>query len=257
MYEQSLSCFQKLLVLTMIGLLSACSAGTGDGLDQNGNPSGNNETIALADNFKSIQANIFTPSCAVSGCHSGTAPQVGMSLEADKSFTAIVNQPSSEVPSLQRIAPGNPDDSYLLRKVTGIASVGVQMPRNAAALSSAKIEALRSWIDNGALGPTLSSIQANVFTPICTQCHFGSNPAAGMSLEEGEAYANLVGVKRSFDSEIRVVADDTDSSFIIDKLEGNNLGSSRGERMPLGGSYLDQDVIDVIRDWIDAGAKND
>jgi hypothetical protein len=246
-----------LAVPGLLMLLSACSAGSGEGLDQNGNPTDSNETITLADNFKSIQANIFIPSCAVSGCHSGTAPQVGMSLEAGKSFAAIAKQASSEVPSLLRIKPGSPDDSYLLRKVRGIASIGVQMPRNAPALSSAKIEALRSWIEKGALGPTLSSIQANVLSPVCTQCHFGNNPAAGMNLEEGEAYANLVGIKRSFDAEIRVVAGDADNSFIIDKLEGNKLGGSRGDRMPLGGPFLTQDVIDVIRDWIDAGAKDD
>jgi len=237
--------------------LAACGAGSGENLDQNGNPSVSRESIVLAGNYKSIQANIFTPSCALSGCHSGVAPQAGMSLQAGNSFKAIVNQASTEVASLKRIEPGNPDDSYLMRKVQGIASVGVQMPRNAAALSSAKIEALRSWIYAGALGPTLSSIQANVFTPICTQCHFGSSPAAGLNLEAGNAWANLVGIKRSFDPQIRVVAGDAGNSFIIDKLEGINLGGSRGDRMPLGGPFLDPDVIAVIRQWIDAGAAND
>lgn len=248
---------KRLVVPGLLMFLSACGAGSGEGLDQNGNPSDNSESIALADNFNSIQANIFTPSCAVSGCHSGTAPQAGMSLESGKSFVSIVNQASTEVPSLLRIEPGNSDDSYLLRKLRGIASVGAQMPRNAAPLTSAKIEALRSWIDKGALGPTLSSIQANVFSAICTQCHFGNNPAAGLNLQQGESYASLVGVKRRFDPEIRVVAGDAGSSFIIDKLEGISLGGSRGDRMPLGGPYLQPDVIDVIRHWIDAGAKND
>jgi hypothetical protein len=245
------------LSLLVLPFLAGCGAGSGEGLDQSGDPLNGIETIPLADNFKSIQSNIFTPSCALSGCHSGPAPQAGMSLEAGKSFSNIVNRSSSEVPSLQRITAGDPDNSYLIRKVEGIASVGVQMPRNAPALSAQKIAVLRSWVSKGALGPTLSSIQQNVFTPICTQCHFGSNPAAGMNQEEGNSFSNLVGVKRSFDPEIRVVAGGADSSFIIDKLENNNLGGSRGDRMPLGGPFLDQDIIDVIRDWINAGAAND
>ena len=56
--------------------------------------------------------------------------------------------------------------------------------------------------------------------------------------------------------EIRVVASDANASFLIDKLENNNLGNSRGDQMPLNGPYLDQDTINVIRDWINAGALN-
>lgn len=245
------------IAILVLPMLAACSPGNGESLDENGNPVPDVPPIPLSSNFTSIQANIFTPSCALSGCHSGTSPQAGMSLEENQSFTSIVDQPSSEVPQLKRIDPGNPDDSYLIRKLEGTASVGVQMPRNAAPLSVEKINALRDWIHDGALGPTLTSIQQNIFTPICTHCHFGSNPAGGLNLEAGQSWRNLVGIKRSFANEIRVVAGDADSSFIIDKLEGNNLGGGRGDRMPLGGPYLKQSIIDVIRDWINAGAKND
>ena len=130
------------------------------------------------------------------------------------------------------------------------------MPLNRPALSNEKIQVLRSWVNNGALGPTLSSIQQNVFTPICTQCHVGMNPPANLNLEQGQAFNNLVGIKRAFATEIRVIAGDANNSFLIDKLEGNNLGGSRGDRMPLAGPFLDQDIINVIRDWIDDGAKN-
>ncbi len=249
--------FRVMVALLLLALMQACSPGSGENLDENGNPVDESPALALSPNFNSIQANIFTPSCALSGCHSGAAPQAGLTLQTGLSFQALVNQASSEVPALQRIEPGNPDDSYLIRKLEGTASVGVQMPRNAAPLSSEKIRAIRDWISAGALGPSLSSIQQNIFTPICTQCHFGSNPAAGLNLQAGESYDQLVGVKRSFGDEIRVVAGDAGNSFLIDKLEGNALGGSRGDRMPLGGPYLQQNVIDVIIDWIDAGAKND
>ena len=49
----------------------------------------------------------------------------------------------------------------------------------------------------------------------------------------------------------RVVPGDPDSSFLIHKLEGTQ---SAGDRMPLGGPYLDADTIAIIRQWITDGA---
>ena len=49
----------------------------------------------------------------------------------------LVNVASSEVPNLLRVNPGNPDQSYLVQKIQGNAAVGVRMPREQAALSSA------------------------------------------------------------------------------------------------------------------------
>lgn len=249
--------FKKVFTsVSIVILLSACEAGSGVGLDQNGNPSENIETIALADNFASIQANIFTPSCATSGCHSGTAPPEGLLLTEGNSLQNIISISSGEVPALNRIKPNDADDSYLIRKVEGTASVGLQMPRNQPALSIEKIQAIRDWINNGALVPTLSSIQANIFTPTCVQCHAGSTPPAGLNLEDGQSFSNLVNIRRMFDNEIRVVSGNANNSFLIDKLENNNLGNSRGDQMPLGGPYLNQATINVIRTWINDGANN-
>ncbi len=212
--------------------------------------------IPLKDNFASVQANIFTTNCAISGCHSDPSPPLGLLLSSPNSFANIVNVPSIQVPGLMRVNPGDSANSYLVQKVEGTASVGLQMPLNLPPLPVEKIQVLRSWIDKGALGPTLSSIQQNIFTPRCTQCHFGLNPAASLNLEPGQSWANLVSIMRPFDPEIRVVAGDAANSFLIDKLEGNNLGGSRGARMPLSGPYLDQDTINVIRDWINNGAQD-
>ena len=252
--------FPKKKYLTMLCLsllhLAACDPGTGVGLDQNGRPLNGNNSISLAANINSIQANIFTPSCATSGCHSGSAPAEGLALTEGNSFSNLVNVASNEVPLLNRVEPGNTADSYLIRKVEGTASVGLQMPRNRPALSTEKIQAIRDWVTDGALGPTLSSIQANIFTQHCVSCHGGVSPAANLNLEDGEAFSNLVDIPRPFDPEIRVISGDANSSFLIDKLEDNNLGNARGDQMPLGGPYFDQATINVIRDWINNGALN-
>jgi len=255
----------KLYYLFLPVLLSAivgCN-GSGVGLDDNGNllnsenenpsqPSTGNVSATLVD----IQSKVFTKSCALSGCHSGPSAPLGLRLDEDVAFDLLVNKPSQQQPQLLRIKAGDPDNSYIIQKLEGTAASGLQMPRNRNPLSVETIQAIRKWIEEGAIGPRLSSIQANVFTPICTQCHLGTSPAGGLNLEEGQSYANLVGKKRLFDPEIRVVAGNADTSFIIDKLENNNLGGSRGDQMPLGGPFLEEQVIDVIRQWINDGAKD-
>ena len=243
------------IILVVSGFVSACSPGTGEDLDANGNPiTQSTPPIPLRPTFVSIQANIFTQNCALSGCHTGNSAPLGLRLDSGNSFVNIFEQPSTEAPGSTLIIPGDPDNSYLVRKIEGTA--GARMPKDLPALSPQKIQAIRDWVTNGALGPSLKSIQRNVFTPICTFCHFGLFPAGQMNLEDGLARSNLVGIKRPFDPEIRVVSGDADSSFLIDKLEGNNLGGTRGDRMPFLGPFLDQSSIDAIRIWIDQGAAD-
>ena len=100
--------------------------------------------------FDDIQANVFTPNCATSGCHSGTSPPQGLRLDAGFAFSNLVNVTSNEVPSLMRVAPGNPDDSYLIQKLEGTAAVGSQMPPFGGPLDQSVIDDIRQWISDGA-----------------------------------------------------------------------------------------------------------
>ena len=107
---------------------------------------------------------------------------------------------------------------------------------------------------------TLSEIQTQVFTPICSGCHNGSNPPGGalpgsQNLKAGNSFANLVNVASlEQPSLLRVQPGDPDNSYIIQKLEG--APGISGSRMPFGGPYLDQATIDKIRSWIQDGAQN-
>jgi hypothetical protein len=50
------------------------------------------------------------------------------------------------------IKPGDPDNSYLVRKVQGSAGIsGVRMPDLRTPLTQAQIDAIRSWVTAGAL----------------------------------------------------------------------------------------------------------
>ncbi len=140
------------LLLTFLAL-SGCSAGSGEGLDSNGRPleEGGGSGPLVAE-FQSIQDNVLTPSCTI--CHAGAAAPVGLRLDQGNSFAMLVNVPSAQVPSLLRVNPGDPDNSYLIQKLQGNASVGGRMPLNAAPLPQATIDVIRSWIAAGAQSPT-------------------------------------------------------------------------------------------------------
>ncbi len=107
-------------------------------------------TPASSPTLAEIQANVFTPSCAFSGCHAGGSPAQGLNLEDGNSFGNLVNVASMQVPSLNRVTPGDPDNSYLVQKIEGTAAVGQQMPRGGPALSQGLIDDVRQWIQDGA-----------------------------------------------------------------------------------------------------------
>jgi PKD repeat protein len=101
--------------------------------------------------FSAVQSQIFTASCAFSGCHGGGSPAQGMSLVSGQAYANIVDVPSSEQPSLDRIEPSDPDSSYLYLKVIGDASIsGGRMPLGQPPLSQELIDLLRDWIERGA-----------------------------------------------------------------------------------------------------------
>jgi len=105
------------------------------------------------------------------------------------------------------------------------------------------------------LQPTFASIQDNVFSVHCAipGCHGGGSVQFGLRLDKGFSYGNLVNVASPRDANlIRVIPGNPDGSFIIQKLEGTQ---TLGDRMPDFGPYLPQSTIDVIRQWIAAGAS--
>lgn len=106
----------------------------------------------------------------------------------------------------------------------------------------------------GTLQPTFQSIQANVFTPVCTGCHAGAAAPLGLRLEEGASYALLVNAPSVEVPELRrVQPGNPNASYLIQKLEGT---AARGGRMPLNQPALPAETIAVIRQWIADGAPN-
>ena len=100
--------------------------------------------------FAEIQDTILTPTCAVSGCHTGANPPDGLNLSAGEAYSNIVDIASVQMPDLFRIEPGDPDNSYLIRKVEGSGIVANRMPLNDDPLTDDQIALLRQWVSDGA-----------------------------------------------------------------------------------------------------------
>lgn len=108
-------------------------------------------------------------------------------------------------------------------------------------------------LDGPAIRPTLPSIQKNVFSAICTNCHVpgGTGP---MPLDSEDAsYANLVNVPSVEVNLLRVAPGDPNASYLVAKITG--IPGIVGDRMPPPPEApLTQEEIDAIIEWITLGA---
>jgi Bacterial Ig-like domain len=173
--------------------LGGC-AGNGDGLNSNGQPIGSSGGSGgssgggtVTADFESIQENVFTPIC--SPCHSGASAPEGLMLDAAHSYNLLVGVPSNEVPSLDRVKPGDPASSYIIVKLTnGAGIVGNQMPLNEKPLPPATIAAISQWITNGAppasstTGSTAAASSVNAMQKI--QALAGNASAAAFTVTQ-------------------------------------------------------------------------
>lgn len=110
-------------------------------------------TPNLKPTFSSINQNIIQsrdPTGCIN-CHSGPRPPAGMDLSTDP-YSAWVNVASREKPGLLRIAPGDPESSYVYQKLEGAAGIsGKRMPFNGPPyLTDGQIQVIARWIQQGA-----------------------------------------------------------------------------------------------------------
>ena len=140
-----------LLQITAVFFLFGC-AGNGAGLDENGIPIGSDPggiPVAFDPTFSNIQQNVFSRICI--DCHFGVAAPEGLQLDPQNSYDHLVNVRSNEQPDLFRVHPGNPDLSYIIRKLEGGPDItGGQMPLDRAPLDQETINTIRLWIAQGA-----------------------------------------------------------------------------------------------------------
>jgi len=152
----------RAVAAVLAAALAGC-AGSGAGLDANGNPitPGGGGSGPLTADFQSIQDNVFTPICT--RCHAGAGAPEGLQLDANHSYALLVGVPSTEQPNVLRVSPGNPDSSYLVLKLQGSSGIsGQRMPFGGPYLPQSTIDVIRQWISDGALQSAAAMVSASV-----------------------------------------------------------------------------------------------
>lgn len=116
-------------------------------------------TANLTPTFSSIQRDIFQASdssgrASCASCHNpngGAFRQVGLDLASEGAYNSLVSVSSSQRPGILRVAPGDPDNSYLIHKIEGRPGIsGLRMPRNPPFMTDGQIRIIRRWIELGA-----------------------------------------------------------------------------------------------------------
>lgn len=77
--------------------------------------------------------------------------EVGMDFSTpDTAYAHLVGVRSVLKPGLLRVAPGDPNNSFLIHKLEGRDIVGLRMPQHADPLTAGQIQIIARWIQRGA-----------------------------------------------------------------------------------------------------------
>jgi Bacterial Ig-like domain len=205
----------------LLGCAAAAGcAGNGQGLDQNGQPisSGGTTGGPVTADFQSIQANVFTPICSV--CHIGASAPEGLQLDAAHSYNLLVGVPSNEQPSLLRVKAGDPDNSYMVHKIEGLAGItGGQMPLGETPLPQATIDAIRQWVTNGA--PNASAAAAAQMFAVQTTA----------PLDKATVKAPLARILVTFTQDVDASLVN-DSTTMLERIDPASAAAGGAQRMP-------------------------
>jgi hypothetical protein len=142
---------ERLLYGTLAVTLMVAVAGCDESLSEFAGPTPN-----LEPTFSSIQRDIFDSGdssgrLACIQCHNAVGSFFnGLDLRSTVSYANLVGRPSRGNPSATRVIPGDPENSYLVRKLEGRDIVGARMPLTPPYLTAGQILVIRRWVELGA-----------------------------------------------------------------------------------------------------------
>lgn len=107
--------------------------------------------ITATVSFSTDVMGIFNANC--NNCHTAGGPPAQLNLDPGVAYSQIVGVPATELGSMDRIEPGDPDNSYLVNKLQGthlsVGGSGTVMPPSGG-LPQATINLMRTWVSEGA-----------------------------------------------------------------------------------------------------------
>jgi len=174
----------------------------------------------------------------------------------------------------QLVVPGQPDDSFLISKISDPSlnlladnGAGVQMPYQVPRITPEELLRIEQWVSSGAQDDDFYRDQVatifigpNSYTPgKCDLCHYHGAPNPP-DITEPFGPEGLVGVPSIFrDDLLRVAPGDPDASLLVQRVRasaGDNLpGSEFGAPMPKPIAVLSEAQVELVREWISAGAR--
>lgn len=179
------------------------------------------------------------------------------------------------------VVPFEPDNSFLMWKIDGHelspGDNGYSMPLAPPRLPEESIQAVRRWIAEGAEDTPF--YRDNVFgifgdldnrhglecqraglpatCVVCVTCHYPGSPDPPDFSNPFDPVEGVVGVAAAFRSDLLLVEPgNPDASFLVMKLEAAQATSEFGAPMPYSYTPFLDEQVDVIRQWIVEGARN-
>jgi len=145
----------------LLTLITRVNAGDGPAFVK---PPASNRLSASQDLQEKVLA-IVEDKCAFAGCHTGANAPQGLDM-SEEMFAANLVGVKSSAGSWLRVKPGDPANSYLVKKIRGAAGIkGDRMPRGGKPLAESEIAAIEAWIKSLPAGmkaqsPTLEYARA-------------------------------------------------------------------------------------------------
>lgn len=187
-----------------------------------------------------------------------------------------VGHPDMSDTPVNNVTPGDPDDSFLIMKISdpnlgSKPNAGSPMPLQPAKLTDTELASLETWISAGAtqsaqflaevlpiIGNSGRFVGAPVTDGKCLYCHYENTPNP-LDLSDPFGPDGLVNVAVAYRAgAVRVVPGDPEASFLMTKVKTaqlNGASADYGAPMPRQFDRLTDSQVDRVRQWIEEGAK--
>ena len=121
-------------------LLVACAG------DSNKGDTG--QTASTPATFAQARDEVLVQSCGFGSCHGNAA--AGLQIDSEMTADALVGVESTALDGEILVIAGDSDASYLIAKMEAAAGIDGDVMPPSGALTQARIDIVRSWIDAGA-----------------------------------------------------------------------------------------------------------